>query len=141
MWGALDQSLQASKQKSVSFHTDAPETAEESDGWECFSMWNALQTKIANQSPGCEESEIFNDVCKRRHFTSEGGRARPLLPATTGEEWSKKRNDLEPREQVRTESDVDDPCESVDLASKWEAINMASQELGQIKKNSHTCVL
>ena len=52
-------------------------------------MWNALQTKIANQSPGCEESEIFKDVCKGRHFTSEGGRAGPLLPATTGEEWSK----------------------------------------------------
>ena len=30
-------------------------------------------------------------------MTSEGGRADPLLPATTGEAWSKNRNDQEPR--------------------------------------------
>lgn len=77
-------------------------------------------------------------MCAKRHFTSEGGRAGPLLPATTGEEWSKNRNDLEPREQARRESDVGDPCESVDLVSKWEAINMASQELdAKQEKLSH----
>ena len=33
---------------------------------------------------------------------------------------------------------MDDPCESVDLASKWEAINMASQELdAKQEKLSH----
>ena len=35
-----------------------------------------------------------------KQLTSEGGRADPLLPATTGEAWSKKRNVLEPTEQV-----------------------------------------
>ena len=37
-----------------------------------------------------------------RQFISEGGRADPLLPATTGERWSKNRNVRDPEEQVRT---------------------------------------
>ena len=41
------------------------------------------------------------DAERGDQFTSEGGRAGPVLPATSVEAWPKKRNVLESREQIR----------------------------------------
>lgn len=54
-----------------------------------------------------QENEIFQEAGRGKQITSEGGRADLLLPATTGEEWSKNHNVQEPREHVEACLNVD----------------------------------
>ena len=56
-----------------------------------------------------EQLENVDTTLLAQLITSEGGSADPLLPATTGEEWSKKRNDEGRSEQVHTNSDASFP--------------------------------